>query len=129
MILVFDAQCLVCSQWVRFLLRHDRRRVFRFASMQGPTGQRLLREAGLPLVGLDTLLLADGIQRWRHTAAILRVLNTLGWPWKLAWAAWMVRAPLRDALYRLVARNRYRVFGRSEACFLPPPQDTARFLD
>lgn len=130
MILVFDAQCLVCSRWVRFLLRHDRRRVFRYASMQGTTGQQLLRAAGLPLVHLQTLLLVDAQGRsWQHTAAILRVLHALGWPWRLAWLAWCIPAPLRDAAYRLIARNRYAWFGRSETCFLPAQEDAALFLD
>jgi predicted DCC family thiol-disulfide oxidoreductase YuxK len=119
MIVVFDAQCLLCNGWVRFLLRHDRAGRFRFASMQGGTGQRLLASAGLPVDGLQTLLLVDGDRSWQHTAAILRVLHQLGWPWRLAWAAWLVPAPLRNAVYRWVARNRYRIWGRSEVCMVP----------
>jgi predicted DCC family thiol-disulfide oxidoreductase YuxK len=129
MILVFDAQCLLCNHWVRFLLRHDRQHVFRFASMQGATGRKLLAQAGLPLVHLETLLLVDGERSWQHTAAILRVLHRLGWPWKLAWAAWLIPAPLRDALYRVGARNRYGWFGRSEVCLMPAPEHAARFLE
>ena len=128
-ILVFDAQCLLCNGWVRFLLRHDRHRVLRFASMQGATGQALLHQAGLQVDGLQTLLLVDGARSWQHTAAILRVLHTLGWPWRLAWAAWLVPAPLRDALYRAIARRRYRLFGRSESCLLPAAEHAGRFLD
>lgn len=130
MILVFDAQCLLCSRWVRFLLRHDRRRVFRYASMQGATGQQLLHAAGLPLANLQTLLLVDAQGRsWQHTAAILRVLHTLGWPWRLAWLAWCIPAPLRDTAYRWLARNRYAWFGRSEACLVPAREDAVLFLD
>jgi predicted DCC family thiol-disulfide oxidoreductase YuxK len=128
-IVVFDAQCLLCSGWVRFLLRHDRRGVFRFASIQGPTGRRLLADAGLPVDGLQTLLLTDGRRTWQYTAAILRILHGLGWPYRLAWVGWIVPAPLRDGLYRWVARNRYRIFGRSEECLRPPPQHLRRFLD
>lgn len=129
MIVVFDSQCLMCSRWVQFLLRHDREQVIRFASMQGATGQKLLRQAGLPLVGLETLLLVDGARSWQHTGAILRVLNKLGWPWRLAWIAWLIPAPLRDALYRVGARNRYGLFGRSEVCLMPAAEHAARFLD
>ncbi len=129
MIIVFDAQCLLCSGWVRFLLRHDRRAVFRFASIQGATGRTLLKQAGLQVDGLQTLLLVDGERHWQHTAAILRVLHALGWPWRLAWAGWLVPAPLRDAVYRWVARHRYRIFGRTETCLLPPPDHATRFLD
>ena len=129
MIVVFDAQCLLCSRWVRFLLRHDRHAVFRFASIQGATGQALLAEAGLRVEQLETLLLVDGRRTWTQTAAILRVLHALGWPWRAAWLGWLVPAPLRDAAYRLVARNRYRVFGRSQSCLAPPADHAVRFMD
>lgn len=129
MIVVFDAQCLLCNGWVRFLLQHDRAGRIRFASMQGVTGRQLLADAGLSVQGLQTLLVVDGARSWQHTAAILRVLHALGWPWRLAWVGWLVPAPLRDALYRWVARNRYRIWGRSESCMLPTPETAARFLD
>ncbi len=128
MIVVFDAQCLLCDGWVKFLLRHDHRQVLRYASIQGETGQALLARAGLRVQGLETLLLVDGQQVWQHTGAILRVLNALGWPWKLAWAAWLVPAPIRDSLYRWLARNRYRWFGRSETCLMPQESFRHRFL-
>lgn len=129
MIVVFDAQCLLCNGWVQFLLRHDRRGVLRYASIQGEAGRALLARAGLPVEGLETLLVVDGERSWQHTAAILRVLHALGWPWRLAWAGWVVPAPLRDAAYRAIARRRYRLFGRSDTCLVPPPGVRARFLD
>lgn len=129
MIVVFDAQCLLCNGWVQFILRHDRAGRIRFASMQGATGQQLLADAGLRVDSLQTLLVIDGARSWQHTAAILRVLHALGWPWRLAWVGWLVPAPLRDALYRWVARNRYRIWGRSEVCMVPSPESAARFLD
>lgn len=129
MIVVFDGQCLLCNGWVQFLLRHDRRGRFRFASIQGEAGGRMLADAGLRVEGLQTLLLVDGDRSWQHTDAILRVLHGLGWPWRLAWVAWLIPRPLRDGLYRWLARNRYRWFGRSAQCMVPDPQVAARFLD
>ncbi len=129
LIVVFDGQCLLCNAWVRFLLRHDQRGVFRFAAIQGSTGQALLQQAGLQLEGLQTLLLVDGVKSWQHTAAILRILHHLGWPWRAAWLGWLVPAVLRDALYRWVARHRYRIFGWSDRCMVPSPDVAARFLD
>jgi predicted DCC family thiol-disulfide oxidoreductase YuxK len=77
-IVVFDAQCLLCNGWVQLLLKRDRKGVFRYASIQGQTGQRLLAQAGLGVEGLQTLLLVqeDGTT-WQHTAAIIRVLHYL----------------------------------------------------
>jgi predicted DCC family thiol-disulfide oxidoreductase YuxK len=128
-IVVFDAQCLLCNGWVQFILRHDRAERFQFASVQGATGRRLLAAQGLQPEGLQTLLLVDGESAWQHTAAIFRVLHALGWPWRLAWLGWLLPSALRDPLYRLVARNRYRWFGRSAVCLRPPADHAARFLD
>lgn len=129
MIVVFDAQCLLCDGWVKFLLRHDKKQRLRFASIQGAQGLALLQRAGLQVEGLQTLLLVDGERSWQHTAAILRILHGLGGFWRLAWVAWLAPAPVRDALYRWLARNRYRSFGRSETCLLPPADAAWRFLD
>jgi len=129
MIVVFDAQCLLCNGWVQFLLRHDHQRQIRFASIQGQAGRALLAGSGLRVDGLQTLLLVDGERRWQHTAAIFRVLHALGWPWRLAWLAWLVPGPVRDVAYRWIARNRYRWFGRSATCLMPPADHADRFLD
>lgn len=128
MIVVFDAKCLLCSGWVQFLLKRDSRKVFQFASIQSTTGAELLAKAGLPVDGLETLLLLDGERSYQHTAAILRVLHQLGWGWRLFWIGWLVPSPIRNAVYRFCARHRYLFFGRTEACFLPRPEDAWRFL-
>lgn len=129
MIIVFDAECLLCNGWVQFLLRHDRQGHIRFASIQGVKGSQLLAQAGLKAEVLDTLLVIEGNRSWRYSTAIFQVLHSLGWPWRLAWVAWLVPSPLRDAAYRLIARNRYRIFGRSTTCILPPADFATRFLD
>lgn len=129
MIVVFDAHCLLCSGFTRFLLKHDRRGVLRFASMQGETGRALLQAAGVNPDAVDTMLFVRDGHAWRESAAVLRILHVLGWPWRLAWAGWLVPVPARDVVYRWVARNRYRWFGRSATCILPPPGAARRFLD
>jgi predicted DCC family thiol-disulfide oxidoreductase YuxK len=128
-IVVFDAQCLLCNGWVKFLLKHDRKQIFQFASIQSPVGLALLEKAQLKVEGLETLLVIDEQGRsFQHTAAILRVVHGLGWPWRFAWVGWLIPAPLRDAIYRFIAKNRYRVFGRQEPCLLPRPEHRNRFL-
>ncbi len=89
MIVVFDAQCLLCSGFARFLLKHDRRGVLRFASMQGETGRALLRAAGVDPEDVDTVLFVRDGRAWRESAAALRILHALGWPWRLAWLGWL----------------------------------------
>ncbi|CAJ0688290.1 hypothetical protein LMG18102_00909 [Ralstonia mannitolilytica] len=129
MIVVYDAHCLLCSGAIQFLLRHDRRRLLRFASMQGETGRQLLAQAGVNRDDVNTMLFVRDGRAWRESAAVLRIAHVLGWPWRLAWTGWFIPVTLRDALYRCVARNRYQWFGRSDTCILPPPGAAQRFLD
>ena len=128
MIVVFDAHCLLCSGSVQFLLRHDRRHRLRFATVQSDAGRELLTQAGIDALDPQSFALVDGLSTWTETAAVLRVAHALGGPWRLAWIAWLIPAPLRDALYRWIARNRYRWFGRRDVCFLPDPDDADRFI-
>lgn len=128
MILVFDAHCLLCSGWVQFLLRHDRQQIFRFASMQSDAGRHLLENAGIDATDPDTFILVDGVAVYSQSDGILRVLNALGWPWRIALISRIVPATLRDRLYRCLARNRYRWFGRRDTCYLPAAHDEARFI-
>jgi len=128
-ILVFDGVCLLCSRWVRFILRHDRAARYRFASMQSATGQALLRRHGLDPEDPNSLLLVEGDHAATDSDAILRVLSGFGGFFRL-WA--MLRAvprAVRDPAYRWLARNRYRWFGRSATCWLPEPGYARRFLD
>ncbi len=128
MIVVFDAQCLLCSGSVQFLLRHDKHRRLRFATIQSDIGRDLLESAGIGTVDPESFVLVDGTRTWTETAAVLRVAHALGWPWRLAWISWLVPKPLRDLIYRWIARNRYRWFGQREACFLPDADDADRFI-
>lgn len=128
-VIVFDGVCALCSRWVRFLLRFDRAGRYRFAAMQGAHGRRLLSAHGLdPDDPMSFLLLEDG-RALTDSDAILRVLAGLGGPWRLATSARLLPRRWRDAAYRALARNRYRWFGRHDACYLPTPAQAARFLD
>ncbi|MGR5437893.1 thiol-disulfide oxidoreductase DCC family protein, partial [Vibrio owensii] len=91
---------LLCSGFTQFLLKHDRQGVLRFASMQGTTGRQLLAQAGVDPDDVDTVLFVRNGHAWCESAAVLRILHVLGWPWRLAWVGWLVPVPLRDALYR-----------------------------
>jgi predicted DCC family thiol-disulfide oxidoreductase YuxK len=128
MIVVFDAHCLLCSGSVQFLLRRDRARRLRFATIQSDPGRKLLKQAGVDTFDPESFVLIDGERSWTETAAVLRVAHALGWPWRLAWLAWLIPYPLRDFLYRWVARNRYRWFGRRDVCFVPNADDADRFI-
>lgn len=128
-VIVFDGSCVLCNGWVTFLLRHDRRRRYHFAAMQSPTGRRLLLEHGLDPADPDSFLLLEGGRAWIDGAAVRRVLTGLGGAWRLAGVLAWLPARWVDASYRLLARNRYRWFGRNAHCLVPQPADVDRFLD
>jgi predicted DCC family thiol-disulfide oxidoreductase YuxK len=127
-IVLFDGVCNLCTGSVQFLLQRDRRRRFRFAALQSSAGQALLRQHGLAGDILETIVVLErGKARLRSNAALL-LARRLPWPWPLLAALRILPRALRDALYTLVARHRYRWFGRTERCMLPTPEVADRFL-
>lgn len=127
-IIVFDAVCVLCSGGAQFVLRHDRRRRFRLASMQGEVGAALYRRHGVDPAAPDSMIVVQGERVLRNSDAVLAVCSGLGWPWRAAAVLKLIPRALRDPAYRVVARNRYRWFGRRESCWLPSPADRARVL-
>lgn len=132
-VIVFDGVCVLCNGWVRFLLRHDRRQRYRFAAMQGEAGRRLLAQNGLDPEDPVSFLLIEYDRSpmprvSTDTDAIRRVVTGLGGVWRLAGVSAALPRRVRDPLYRLVARNRYRWFGRHDACVVPDPAQARRFL-
>ena len=128
-IVVFDGVCVLCNGWVRFLLRHDHAGRYRFAAMQSASGRALLAAHGLDADDPSSFLLVEQGRAWTNTDAIRRVVAGLGGEWRIVHALGIMPRRLRDGLYGMVARNRYRWFGRHEACYLPTPEQRARFLD
>jgi len=118
-IIVFDAECLLCSANAQFILKHDRQGRFLLASMQGEVGSALYRRFGIDPADPDTLIVVEGDRVRRDSDAILAIWAGLGWPWCAAAVFRLVPRALRDAIYRWVARNRYRLFGRRDACWRP----------
>lgn len=97
--------------------------------MQSAAGAEMLQIAGLNSENLETLLVVAGGRHYCNTAAIFRVLHALGWPWRCAWIGWIIPAFLRNAIYRYIAINRYRLLGRKEACLIPKAEYLNRFIE
>lgn len=127
-IILFDAQCVLCSANAQFILRHDRGRRFRLASMQGEVGAGLFRRHGIDPSDPDTIIVVDGDHVLRDSDAVLSIYAGLGWPWSIIGVARIVPRALRDPAYRWVARHRYRMFGRRDTCWVPRPEDADRVL-
>lgn len=127
-VIVFDAMCVLCSANARFVLRHDHAGRFKLASMQGETGASLYRRYGIDPANPDSLIVVDGTSVLRDSDAVLAIYSGLGWPWRAMSVLRFIPRALRDPAYRCLARNRYRLFGRNDACWLPTPEQARRVL-
>lgn len=131
-ILLYDGVCGLCNRLVQFVLKHDDAARFRFASLQSDYAARILQPHALDPQDLDTVYVieASGAQPKSRSDAVISILRTLGGFWSAAGTALrMVPRPLRDWGYNLVARHRYRIFGKYESCPLPEKKYQDRFLD
>ena len=127
--LLFDGVCNLCSGSVQFILKRDPKGAFRFASLQSEVGRKLMTEHGLDPEALSSVVLIENGRAYQESSAALRIARHMAGAWKLLRVLAVIPRPLRDAIYRLIARNRYRWFGKSESCWLPTPELRARFLD
>nr|WP_274533610.1 DCC1-like thiol-disulfide oxidoreductase family protein [Bosea sp. BIWAKO-01] len=127
-LIVFDGECVMCSRQAQFVMRHDHERRFTLTTAQGPLGQELYHRLGFPRQDFKTMLLVEDGRVLSQSDAVIAIAAKLGWPWRIAVAARVIPRPLRDRLYRLVARNRYRWFGRRETCWRPTPDMADRIL-
>ena len=128
-VIVFDGVCNICSFGVQKVLKHDRDGIFRFAFAQGPVGSALKTQYGLTPGDLENVALIADAQCYTKSTAALKVLDRLPGPWRVMRAFWLVPRPIRDFLYSIVARNRYRWFGKRDACMVPSAEQRCRFLD
>lgn len=127
-IILIDGVCHLCQGLVRFIIPRDPKGHFMFAPLQSEVSQRLLDAGGLKPNELSTVVLLEKGVYYTESAAVLRIARRLRFPYPAAYVFILVPRPLRNALYRLVARNRYRWFGRDEQCLLPTPENRRRFL-
>ena len=127
-IVLIDGVCHLCQGVVRFIIPRDPKAHFMFSPLQSGVSGELLKAGNLPAGSLSTVVLVENGVYYTESAAVLRIARRLRFPWPAAYILILVPRPLRNALYRLVARNRYRWFGRDEQCMLPTPDIRRRFL-
>jgi predicted DCC family thiol-disulfide oxidoreductase YuxK len=133
-LVLYDGVCGLCNRVVQFLLRHDRRRVFRYASLQGAVGQSFVKQSGRDPAELTSFYVmanyrAPIARAFTRSDAVLFVAGQLDWPWKAALLMRGLPKAIRDFAYDVVSRSRYRVFGRYDHCVMPSPGSRSRFLD
>jgi predicted DCC family thiol-disulfide oxidoreductase YuxK len=127
-VLLFDGHCNLCSGVVQFVLKRDRHGKIKMAALQSEAGKALMKETGLTGQLPDSMILIKGEKYWLESEAAIQLAFEMGGCWKFFKLLRVFPLFLRNAVYRIIARNRYRFFGSTQSCYLPSPDWEDRFL-
>lgn len=127
-VILFDGVCNLCNSSVNFVIDRDTQQHFKFASLQSAFGQQQVQQIGGDPNQLNSIVLIEGGISYRKSTAALRVARKLSGGWPLLYAFIIVPAFIRDFVYDFIAKNRYRWFGKEDACRIPTPELAHRFL-
>lgn len=127
-IIIFDGVCNFCNSSVNFIISRDNKNAFKFAPMQSSTGQQMLATHNISSDNIDTFLLIKNGKAFIKSDAALSVAQELRKPWSYLTILRFIPKPIRDYFYSLIARNRYKWFGRREHCMIPTPELQNKFL-
>lgn len=127
-ILLFDGVCNLCNSLVRFIIKRDRKAKIRFSPLQSAAGKSMLLKSELRESYLDSVVFIKGDKYFLRSSAILHLLNELGGAWKLFYGFLIIPPFMRDFIYRVIARTRYKVFGRTDSCMVPDEKIKSRFI-
>jgi predicted DCC family thiol-disulfide oxidoreductase YuxK len=127
-VILFDGVCNLCNNVVQFVIKHDPKRQFRFASLQSEFGQNVMKKFGLPVDQLNSFILLDNNKIYTRSTAALRITKKLNKGWSLFYGFIIVPSFIRNAVYNYVARNRYKWYGKKEECWIPTPELQKLFL-
>lgn len=127
-IILFDGICNMCNAYVHFIIKRDPRFYFKFASLQSQKGKELLKQYNLTGRTFDSIVLIENGRAYTHSSVPLRVVKQLHFFWPLLFIFILVPPFFRNAIYRLVAKNRYQWFGKKATCMLPTSNIKSRFL-
>jgi predicted DCC family thiol-disulfide oxidoreductase YuxK len=128
-VILFDGLCNFCDSSVQFVIKHDKKRLFRFAALQSEFGQGVLTQFGLPTKELNSFILLQDGKIHTKSSGGLRVFMQFGGAWQLLGVFLLVPAFIRNWVYDWIARNRYKWFGKKEACMIPSPEVRALFYN
>lgn len=127
-VILFDGECNLCNRAVDFIMRHDKRAVFKFASLQSGIGKRLIEDCPDISPAGDTVVLVVNGKCWERSDAAIKIAAALPAPYSWLTLFRLIPKFFRDGVYNLVARNRLRWFGKRDSCRLPTATEQQRFL-
>jgi predicted DCC family thiol-disulfide oxidoreductase YuxK len=127
-VILFDGVCNFCDSAVNFVLKQDKKGIFRFAPLQSEAAQKLLQQYNLSTKDFDSFILIDDGKVYKKSSASLQVMNKLPWYWKEVQIFRIIPTIFRDAIYDFIAKHRYKWFGKKDQCMVPTPEIRSRFL-
>jgi len=125
-IIIFDGYCNFCSSSVDFIMKHDKKKLFLFAASQLPAGEKLIKEYNFNNV--DSIVLVYKNKSYRYSTAVLKISSLLGMPFNISSIFFFIPAFLRDSIYKWIAKNRYKWFGKRITCRVPNEKELERFI-
>ena len=128
-IILFDGVCNLCNSAVQYVIEHDKNDVFMFAALQSDIGKKLMKERGIDASQIDSIILIEqGVAYYTKSTAALKIARSFGGIWQLAGVFQWIPEKIRDWVYDYIANNRYKWYGRKEACMVPTPELKTKFL-
>lgn len=127
-IILFDGVCNFCNYWINFILDRDKKDHFKFAALQSEAGQKLLSKFNLSKTDFDTFILIDGESYFTKSTAALKIAKHLSGPVKVLSLLIFIPRIIRDIFYNIIAKNRYRFFGKRDTCRIPTKEERMKFL-
>ena len=128
-IILFDGVCNLCNGAINFIIKRNSKATLKFASLQSDTGKQLLKEYNIDSLKTDSIVLIDSNKAFLKSDAALRIAKDLDDAYPLLYSFIIIPAFIRNSIYDLIARNRYKWFGKKESCMIPTPDLKSRFLD
>lgn len=128
-IILFDAVCVICNGWAKFLIKYDKKIQFKLVSAQSELGTALLKHYQMSTEHYTTMVVIKDGKLYTESTALLKVMQHLGFPFSLMNAGYFIPRFIRDFLYRLVALNRYKLFGKTDSCLISSHENKRHFLE
>jgi predicted DCC family thiol-disulfide oxidoreductase YuxK len=128
-IILFDGICNFCNYWVNFALKNNKKKNLLFSPLQGIFAKNALHKFGLDTTSLTSVIFIKDDKIYTQSSAVFRISKELNWPWKILFAFIIIPKFIRDFIYNIFAKNRYKWYGKKETCRIPTKEERERFLD
>ncbi|RZL16397.1 MAG: thiol-disulfide oxidoreductase DCC family protein [Pedobacter sp.] len=128
-IVFFDGVCNLCNSSVQFIIKHDPEAIFKFSTLQGDFAKEALKDHPIDTHVLDSTILLENGKIYTRSSAALQIAKQLNGGWPLLFGFYIVPKFIRDFFYNIVAKNRYKIWGKQESCWIPTPELKSRFIN